>query len=203
MMDITKLMGKRPAIEITAEATESLAALESTIERGLASFHAVGHALKTIRDKQLYSQKYRSFTEYLSARWAFSTVHAQRLIEAADVVDGLIASGVLKLPALESHARVLAKIAPEQRAEVWQAATAEIDDNGLTAEALEETVAKLAPRAASKKPRARKKPKTITIRGKVGKVGYSLKLERKGHCDATEALQDALNQLQSRASRAA
>jgi hypothetical protein len=197
-VDISKLMGRRA--EVVAEATESLEHLESVIEQGLAHFHAVGRALKVIKEKKLYSPKYPTYPDYCSARWGFSMTHASRLVEAADVVDGLIASGVIKLPSVESHARVLAKIAPESRAEAWKAATAQLDDDGLTAETLEAVVAKIAPGSSNKKPRARKVPKKIALKGRIGKVAWSVTVERKGHIDPTEVLRDALAQLEAKSS---
>jgi len=199
-MGIFEKLNKSPSSEVASEVTESLESLEATIERGLAHFHAVGRALKIIRDKQLYAPKHRSFTEYLGDRWSFSATHGMRFIEAAEVVDHLQASGVLKLPAAESHARVLAKVAPDQRVQIWQAAT-ESGEESVTAETLEATIAALSPK--TKKPRGRKAPKKVTLKGKIDKIAWCVTIERKGHVDASQVLTEALAQLQSKATRKA
>lgn len=169
---------------------DELTHLESVINTGLAHFHAVGRALKTIKDRRLFAPKYTTFHEYTTARWGLSLPHVTRLIEASDIVDQLHAAGSMKLPKIESHARVLSRITPEERPRIWNAAIEAVGDNA-TAEELDDVVSKLVPR----KTRGRKVPKAIRLKGK----GWSLVLERKSHdVDAVAVLESAISELRSK-----
>ena len=191
-MDIRKFMG-RPT-ETTSH-TDELDQLESVIAIGLAHFRAAGQALKAIKERRLYVTRYGSFSEYAQARWQMSLAHVTRLIEAADIVDQLEAAGC-KLPAIESHARVLRRIDADQRPAVWNEALEKVGDNP-TAEELEAAVSDLMPR---KPKRGRKVPKAIKLKGK----GWTLVLTRKTHdVDAVAVLNDCIHQLQKSAAKAA
>jgi hypothetical protein len=188
-MDILRRVTGRPDTVI-ADTTEELSQLEAVIETGLAHFHAAGRALKAIKERRLFAPKYTTFGEYSDARWGLSLPHVTRLIEAADIVDQLHAAGSLKLPKIESHARVLSRIEPEKRPAIWNAAIDKVGDNP-TAEQLDEAVEQLVPR---KPKRGRKVPKAIRLKGK----GWSLVLERKSYdVDAVAVLESALSQLRS------
>lgn len=170
--------------------TEELSQLEAQIETGLAHFHAAGRALKTIKERRLFTPKYTTFSEYTNARWGLSLPHVTRLIEAADIIDQLTEAGTMNLPKIESHARVLSRIEPEKRPAIWNAAI-DMVGNNPTAEQLDEAVERLVPR---KPKRGRKVPKAIRLKGK----GWSLVLERKSHdVDAVTVLESALSQLRS------
>jgi hypothetical protein len=171
---------------------DELAQLEAVIDVGLAHFHAVGRAMKAIKERRLYAPKYASFGEYTTARWGLSLPHVTRLIEASDIVDQLVAAGSMRLPKIESHARVLSRITPEKRPEVWNAAIDAVGDT-TTAEELDAVVSKLVPRTPK---RGRKVPKAIRKKGK----GGSLVLERKSHdVDAVAVLETVLSELRSNA----
>jgi hypothetical protein len=97
-----------------------LAELEKTIARGKKTFVEVGLALAEIRDLRLYRREYAGFAEYCRERWGWSKPYCNQLITAAAVVESLPAEQKAAI-ATESQARVLAKVAPEQRAGVVQA----------------------------------------------------------------------------------
>ena len=101
----------------TTEQTE-LVENESVIERGLKTFHEVGNALLSIRDKRLYRQAFKTFEEYCDKRWQISRPRAFQLMEAARVADNL-STIVDILPANESQTRPLTQLEPEAQRVVW------------------------------------------------------------------------------------
>ena len=89
-------------------AAQSLADLETVIERGLQSFIEVGNALIEIREHNLYKEAgYSSFDAYCQARWDFKRAHAYRLMDAAHVAEIVSPIGDISH---ESQARELAKL---------------------------------------------------------------------------------------------
>lgn len=94
---------------------QRLAELEKTIARGKKTFVEVGLALAEIRDLRLYRREYSGFAEYCREKWGWTRQHAYRLIEAAPVAK------CHQLVTNEGAARELAKVEPDQRAEVVQA----------------------------------------------------------------------------------
>lgn len=64
---------------------EELVRLEARIETGVQKILEAGKALKLIRDKRLYKDKYKTFEDYCRERWGFSKRYANYLISAADV----------------------------------------------------------------------------------------------------------------------
>lgn len=124
-------------------ATRDLAACEEVIDRGLATFVEVGLALMEIRDGRLYLESHETFDEYCRERWSMSNRHANRLVEAAEVMGAL--PGPMG-PTTERQARALAPLKddPEIMAEAWSEAVAE--SNGKpTAAAVEKAVEKRVP----------------------------------------------------------
>jgi hypothetical protein len=99
---------------------------EQTIARGLKSFLEVGMALKAIRDRRLYRQRYSTFEEYCARRWDFSRPRAYELVAASEVVADLSAiADTEALPENEAQARPLTRLkdaATRQRA--WHTAVA-------------------------------------------------------------------------------
>ncbi|MBD3882153.1 hypothetical protein IFO70_10320 [Phormidium tenue FACHB-886] len=100
-----------------------LSHLEAAIERGLKAFHEAGQALAEIRENRLYRDSHGDFETYCLDRWTISKTHANRLIEAAEVVSSMTPIGVI-LPANEAQARPLTALPVEQRVEAMQAAEA-------------------------------------------------------------------------------
>ncbi len=71
-----------------------------------------------IRDSRLYrEQGYGKFEDYCRERWGWSKTHANRQIQAAEVVGNLTPIGVI--PANEAQARELAAAPPEVQRE-WK-----------------------------------------------------------------------------------
>jgi hypothetical protein len=77
--------------------------------------------------RRLYKEQFSTFEEYCQSRWGWTSTHARRLIEAAEVTTEMknapIGSFSNPLPIVqnEAQARELAKIKdPEIRAQVWQ-----------------------------------------------------------------------------------
>jgi len=70
---------------------ERFAALEATIERGIAAYIQTGQALAEIRDTRAYLLAgYPSFNAYLEGRWDMSRRQAFNLLAATAVVDELV-----------------------------------------------------------------------------------------------------------------
>lgn len=118
--------------------------LETTIAKYLAGFYEVGYALMTIKDNRLYRDKYKTFEEYCTGRWAFNRRYADRLIRASYVIDNLKSNDDgftddqedqdqivpakpnwpkdlihSKLPATESQVRPLTKLPNDIQKKVW------------------------------------------------------------------------------------
>jgi hypothetical protein len=89
--------------------------LEKTIAKGQKTFVDVGLALAEIRELRLYKREYSNFAEYCREKWGWTRQHAYRLIEAAPVAK------CHQLVTSEGAARELAKVDPEDRAEVVEA----------------------------------------------------------------------------------
>ncbi len=120
-----------------------LVELESQIAKGLEQVQknaaAIGGWLREIRDKQLYRGTHETWTDYLRSKdhWGYSRQRAYQLLDYADVLEDVSTNG-RQIPN-ERQARELAKLdEPEERAAVWEVATA----NGTTpsAAALHELV---------------------------------------------------------------
>ncbi|WP_013335052.1 hypothetical protein [Gloeothece verrucosa] len=73
---------------LTSEEEQELLQLEGCIER---SFYQAGQALKAIRDKRLYRFLYATFEDYCRERFGFARRHSYQLIDAAVVMDNLLA----------------------------------------------------------------------------------------------------------------
>ena len=102
---------------LTPEETQALARYETAIERGLATFIAVGNALLAIRDRRLYRDEYGTFEAYCRERWEMSKTNANRLIQSAQVAANLTPIGVI--PNNECQVRPLASLSPDQQREAW------------------------------------------------------------------------------------
>ena len=74
---------------LTIREQRALQRAEVTIARGLKSFLAVGMALKEIRDKRLYRQRFDTFEEYCFRRWEISRPRAYQLCAGSEVVADL------------------------------------------------------------------------------------------------------------------
>ena len=101
--------GLPPAL--TARERRDLEKAERKIAIGLKSFLEVGLALKEIRDNRLYRQNYRTFEEYVVARWEFSRPRAYELCAASEVMADLSAIADIRLlPENEAQTRPLTRL---------------------------------------------------------------------------------------------
>lgn len=117
---------------ITLDERSRLYQLEETIRQGLNTFVDVGNALLEIRDKRLYRQEYSTFEEYCREQWNMSKPRAYQLIDAANVVTNL-STIVDKFPIIESQARPLASLEPEEQVEAWKRVITSTPEGKVTA----------------------------------------------------------------------
>lgn len=117
---------------ITLDERSRLYQLEETIRQGLNTFVDVGNALLEIRDKRLYRQEYSTFEEYCREQWNMSRPRAYQLIDAANVVTNL-STIVDKFPIIESQARPLASLEPEEQVEAWKRVITSTPEGNVTA----------------------------------------------------------------------
>lgn len=135
--------------------------LDGIIRKGLQTFAEVGASLAIVRDQRLYREEYDSFEAYCQDRCGWSANRAGRLIEAHEVVTGLVAENVpIGTIRNEAQARELLPVPPKKRAVVVAEAKAGADSDGkpVTAERIRETAHKYTP-IKDRKP---SKPRTET-----------------------------------------
>lgn len=132
----------------------ALEGYESTIGKGLKSFHAVGKALMAIRDGRLYRDRYASFETYCETEWGISRRQADRLAAAAAVADVLEVDEARPIGLTsESQARELAPLLSNPKAMREAYDEAEQAASGTpTAENLREAVARHKPKPKPKPP---------------------------------------------------
>jgi hypothetical protein len=103
--------------ELTLQEQKDLLQLETRVERG---FYIAGLALKQIRDRKLYRQKYKTFEAYCKSRFDFTRTAARYLMGAAEVVDNLKCKQFVRIfPTKESQCRPLLGLTPEIQSQVW------------------------------------------------------------------------------------
>ncbi len=173
-------------------------ACEKAITIGLSAFRQAGKALGIIRDKRLYRAKWATFEGYLEARWRISSSYASRLMEAAEIVARLEG---LPEPTTESQVRPLASVHPEQQRETWEKVVATVPEEQRTAAAIAAVVAE-SKHARPAKRKRKKAPRDVVLRGKVGKVRWSVRVQRgDGGVTADQVLAAAVEQLRAQMSQ--
>ena len=113
-----------PATALCASDREDLARLETIVDHGLTGFVQVGNALLEISDRRLYRETHATFAEYCATKWQMSARRAYQLCEAAEVVNSLPESVKHVSHLNPRQACELAKVAPERRVQVLEAASA-------------------------------------------------------------------------------
>lgn len=106
--------------------------LERQVER---AFYLAGIALKELRDRRLYRSTHISFEEYCQDRFGMKRRHPYRLIDAAIVVDNIVAMCPstdvsdsdtdrkhIIIPTSEWQARPLTKLSPPMQRQAWNKA---------------------------------------------------------------------------------
>ena len=112
---------------------------EAVIERGLNTFVEVGQALLEIRDSRLYRLEYSTFEDYCRDRWGIIKRYANRLIQAANIIENLGPMGPI-LPATERQARPLSALEPAQQSEAWQRVVDTAPEGKITAAYVQQVV---------------------------------------------------------------
>lgn len=123
-----------PGPDLSEHDREFLQEREGVIRAGLKNFLDVGRALRDIRDHrdgQLWKAEYGTFDNYCKARWDIQRQHAQRLVDAAEVVGQMSPiGGNTPIPTHERQVRPLCQLArPEDRAKAW---TEAVENHGPT-----------------------------------------------------------------------
>ena len=90
------------------------------VHRGQQTFIEVGSALRLLRDKRLYRDTHDTFEAFVQDEWGWTRQHANRHIEAAEVVGSLVS--IDTKPSNVGQTRELAKVPKEDRAKVWDEA---------------------------------------------------------------------------------
>ncbi len=99
---------------------DRLKQLESVLEKNRKNFHAIGKALKEIRDKRLYrTHSLNRFGVYTRSRWDMGKSHAYRLIEAYEVIANLSPIGE-RLPQNEAQTRPLTRLSALDQRKFWR-----------------------------------------------------------------------------------
>lgn len=106
---------------LTSDEQDTLAVCERRIANGLEQFRDVVLAFQEVRDRRLYRHEHATFEDYCQSRWGFTRQRGYQLIDAAEVIASL-PTECQHLLTTEGHARGLAKVEPERRAEVLQKA---------------------------------------------------------------------------------
>ena len=117
-----------PSEHLTDRERAELAAYEHLFQQPKL---ARGLALRIIRDKRLYRETHETFVQYCSERWTLTKTHANRLINAAGVLENLAPIGVTDLR--ESHARALASLPPDEQRLIAQFLRSTAPDGRITA----------------------------------------------------------------------
>lgn len=131
-------------IPLTPAELERLAVLEGVIRTSIEAFLAVGSALFEIRDQRLYRDAYGTFEAYCSKRWGMTHRHANRVIQAADIIASFGDSP--SKPTTEKQARPLSRLPRERRAAAWESAAKAAPDGKPTARQVEAAVEAIAPK---------------------------------------------------------
>jgi hypothetical protein len=141
---------------LTIDERAELDRCEHFIEKGMSTFIQVGEALAEIRDSRLYRGTHGTWEGYLVQRWPQigSKRQADRLIAAADVAHDLGPMGLTMQS--ERQARPLTGLAPEQRREAMQQATAAAGGAPPTAKQVQQAAEQIRPPAP--RPAARPAP---------------------------------------------
>jgi hypothetical protein len=125
-----------------------------------------GSSLKTIQEKRLYREEYRTFERYCEAKLKMSAQNAYRLIDAAKIITVIQEShqfGDENLPNCESHVRPLADgLVEDQWLNAWQQVIEEADGDQVTGTLVKKVVNKITGNKTRKtKPKAGKPPKGL------------------------------------------
>ena len=130
---------------LTIDEQGRLDALELAIEGGLQSFIEVGAALAEIRQRRLYRATHGTFESYCLDRWDFTASRGRQLMAAVEALASLPDDA--PKPANAAQASALADVEPEHRADAWDRARrdAEEEDRPVTARDIANAAKKVDP----------------------------------------------------------
>ena len=142
-------MAKTATVEVLDPQTENLPAmtkaekkrldeLETIIKDNIEGFFKVGFALREIREKKLYREKFGTWEEYCRVLWDMSDRYAEYQIKASNVVDNLTqnsnnCSSFGHLPKNEAQARPLTNLSTDAQVLAWQRVVDTAPDGKITA----------------------------------------------------------------------
>ena len=129
---------------LTRSEVSELAECEAVIERGLYSVAEMGNALRKVRDKRLYRETYATFNDYCLERWHMGESYVNHQIRAAKVIENL--GTIVPKPNLESQARPLSQLEPEERREAWSLAVENAGNGHPTAAQVKAAVDEIVPK---------------------------------------------------------
>lgn len=127
---------------LTAIESSRLAELETTIDKGMSTFVAVGQALAEIRDQRLYRESHSTFEAYCWERWGWTRQHSNRVIGAASVARQLEPMG--SIPVSERALRPVVKLPPAERSQVLELAKVKAGSGPVTTGIVKAAVAEVA-----------------------------------------------------------
>lgn len=119
-----------------------------TIVNEMGSFLRVGLALKRIKEKKLYREKYKTFELCVRGLFDLAARRAQQIMQSAEVVEQLSAQTEnaknsshfdFTLPKTESQAAALLQVPQQERAALWLKAV-EQSEGKVTAKKISETI---------------------------------------------------------------
>lgn len=106
-------------MKLTTNEKADLTRLKKTVSENERQFVLAGNALSEIQDRKLYREESLTFESFCLKNWGWKRAHANRMIEAARVVE---LSPMGDKIANERQARELAKVPPEKHREVLEKA---------------------------------------------------------------------------------
>lgn len=121
--------------ELTEQELAERHRLEQKVER---TFVEAGKALRELRDRRLYRDRYKTFEEYCQDRFGYTRISAYHKITVAEVFENLLTKSYQNepyereevlltksysiLPTKETQVRPLSRLDPIKQQEVWQQA---------------------------------------------------------------------------------
>jgi hypothetical protein len=121
------------------------------IKVGVEAFERASKNLLRVRDERLYREEFATFEEFCRETLGHSKTHVNRMIAAADVIQGLIAQGEIVLPNNERVARELAKYPKSERALIWKRAKQIADRSRPDYQAIREAAKEIVPAREAQK----------------------------------------------------
>lgn len=127
--DYRRPLAEAPPTPTPADAPDDdaeLVRLEGVIREGSRAFVAVGNAYREIRDRKLWrSTPHATFETYCAATFGVTRRQVNRLIDATAIAQTVVYSGPMGpvyAPINERQCRALARVPPDERADVWRRA---------------------------------------------------------------------------------